>query len=58
MVSVSFVVSILCPVAIAFVFLSLTSYLSLLLYSISRVFIVLLDFEAVEAESERFSIFI
>ena len=58
MVSISFVVSILCPVAIAFIFLSLTSYLSLLLYSISKVFIVLLDFEAVEAESERFSIFI
>lgn len=58
MVSISFVVSILCPVAIAFIFLSLNIYLSLLLYSISKVFIVLLDFEAVEAESERFSIFI
>ena len=58
MVSISFVVSILCPVAIAFIFLSLNIYLSLLLYSISKVFIVLLDFEAVETESERFSIFI
>ena len=58
MVSISFVVSILCPVAIAFSFLSLNIYLSLLLYSISKVFIVLLDFEAVETESERFSIFI
>ena len=58
MVSIGFVVSILCPVATAFIFLAVNIYLSLSLYSISGFFIVLLDFEAVEAGSERFSIFI